>query len=120
MECEFNKVVFYVIIVCILYNMCEEWKECFFEEWNRLGEDEIGDLFWFDLLNDDDVDSNFNIIRNILVYFLYNDWLLKLCYVNCMVLYLFNFWIIIKGINDELGLFNSLVVFWYWFMSVWK
>lgn len=85
-----------------------------------MGEDEIGDLFGFDSLNDDDVDSNFNIIRNILVYFLYNDWLLKLCYVNCMVLYLFNFRIIIKGINDELGLFNSLVVFWYWFMSVWK
>lgn len=72
LDCDFDKVVFYVIIVCILYNICEERKECYFEEWNRLGEDEIGDLLRFDLLNDDDVDDNVNIIRNVLVRYLYN------------------------------------------------
>lgn len=73
MDCDFDKVVFYVILVCILYNMCEERKECYFEEWNRLGEDEIGDLFRLDSLNDDnDVVYNVVIIRNVLVYYLFN------------------------------------------------
>ena len=46
--------------------MCEERKECYLEEWNRLAEDEIGDLPRLDLLNDNDADDNANIIRNAL------------------------------------------------------
>ena len=44
LECELDKVVLHATTACILHNMCEERKECFLEEWNRLGEDEIGDL----------------------------------------------------------------------------
>ena len=73
LECELNKVVLHATTACILHNMCEERKECYLEEWNRLGEDEIGDLPRPDPLNDDDADSNSNIIRNILAHFLYND-----------------------------------------------
>ena len=113
-------VISHATTACILHNMCEERKECSLEEWNRLGEDEIGDLPRPDPLNDDDADSNSNIIRNILAHFLYNDWSPKSCYVNCMVSYLFNFRITIKGINDEPGPFNSSAVFRYWLMSVWK
>lgn len=51
---------------------CEERKECYLEEWNRLGEDEIGDLPRPDLLNDDDADDTANIIRNALARCLYN------------------------------------------------
>ena len=68
-----DKVVLHATTACILHNMCEERKECYLEEWNRLGEDEIGDLPGPDPLNDDDADSNSNIIRNILAHFLYND-----------------------------------------------
>lgn len=120
LEFELDKVVLHATTACILHNMCEERKECYLEEWNRLGEDEIGDLPRPDPLNDDDADSNSNIIRNILAHFLYNDWSPKSCYVNCMVSYLFNFRITIKGINDEPGPFNSSAVFRYWLMSVWK
>ena len=73
LECELDKVVLHATTACILHNMCEERKECYLEEWNRLGEDEIGDLPRPDPLNDDDADSNSNIIRNILAHFLYND-----------------------------------------------
>ena len=73
LECELDKVVLHATTACILHNMCEERKECYLEEWNRLGEDEIGDLPGPDPLNDDDADSNSNIIRNILAHFLYND-----------------------------------------------
>ena len=52
--------------------MCEEQKECYLEEWNRLAEDEIGDLRRHDLLNDNDADDNANIIRNALARYLYN------------------------------------------------
>ena len=120
LECELDKVVLHATTACILHNMCEERKECYLEEWNRLSEDEIGDLPGPDPLNDDDADSNSNIIRNILAHFLYNDWSPKSCYVNCMVSYLFNFRFTIKGINDEPGPFNSSAVFRYWLMSVWK
>ena len=50
----------------------EEQKECYLEEWNRLAEDEIGDLPRPDLLNDNDSDDNANIIRNALARYLYN------------------------------------------------
>ncbi|XP_066026359.1 putative nuclease HARBI1 [Pocillopora verrucosa] len=73
LECELDKVVLHATTACILHNICEERKECYLEEWNRLGEDEIGDLPRPDPLNDDDADSNSNIIRNILAHFLYND-----------------------------------------------
>ena len=73
LECELDKVVLHATTACILHNMCEERKECYLEEWNRLGEDEIGDLPGPDPLNDDDADSNSNIIRNILAHFLYNN-----------------------------------------------
>ena len=52
--------------------MCEERKECYLEDWNRLGEDEIDDLPRPDPLNDDDADGNSNIIRNVLAHYLYN------------------------------------------------
>ena len=52
--------------------MCEERKECYLDDWNRLGEDEIGDLPRPDLLNDDDADNNANIIRKALARYLYN------------------------------------------------
>ena len=53
LDCDLNKVVLHTTSACILPNMCEERKECYLEEWNRLGEDEIGDLPGPDPLNDD-------------------------------------------------------------------
>ena len=52
--------------------MCEERRECYLEEWHRLGEDEIGDLPRPDLSNDDDADDNANINRNALARYSYN------------------------------------------------
>ena len=72
LDCDLDKVVLHATSACILHNMCEERKECYLEEWNRLGEDEIRDLPRPDLLNDDDADDNANIIRNALARYLYN------------------------------------------------
>lgn len=72
LDCDLDKVVLHATSACILHNICEERKECYLEEWNRLGEDEIGDLPRPDLLNDDDADDTANIIRNALARCLYN------------------------------------------------
>ena len=73
LDCDLHKVVLHVISAYILHNMCEERKECFLEEWNRLGEDEIGDLPRPDPLNDDnDAAHNAVIIRNVLAHYLSN------------------------------------------------
>ena len=72
LNCDLDKVVLHVTSACILHNMCEEQKECYLEEWNRLAEDEIGDLPRPDLLNDNDADDNANLIRNALAHYLYN------------------------------------------------
>ena len=72
LDCDLDKVILHFSSACILHNMCEERKECFLEEWNRLAEDEIGDLPRPDLLNDNDADGNANIIRNALARYLYN------------------------------------------------
>ena len=72
LDCDLDKVVLHVTSACILHNMCEERKECYLDDWDRLGEDEIGDLPRPDLLNDNDADDNANIIRNALARYLYN------------------------------------------------
>ncbi|KAK2572190.1 hypothetical protein P5673_002401 [Acropora cervicornis] len=72
LDCDLDKVVLHVTSACIMHNMCEERKECYLEEWNRLAEDETGDLPRPDLLNDNDADDNANIIRNALARYLYN------------------------------------------------
>ena len=74
LDCDLDKVVLHATSACILHNICEERKECYLEEWNRLGEDEIGDLPRPDPLNDDydDAAHDSSVIRNVLAHHLYN------------------------------------------------
>lgn len=73
LDCELDKVVLHIMTACILHNMCEERKECYLEEWNRLSESEIGDLLRPDPLNDDNEAANSAfVIRNVLTHHLYN------------------------------------------------
>lgn len=72
LDCDLDKVELHATTACNLHNICEKGKECYLEEWNRLNENEIGDLPRPDLLYDDDADDNANIIRNALARYLYN------------------------------------------------
>lgn len=78
LDCDVNKVLLNFTSACILHNMCEEQKEHYLEELNRLGKDEIGDLPKPDPLNENGPACSSTIIRNVLANCLYN-WSQRSC-----------------------------------------
>lgn len=70
LDCDLENVVLHVTTACILHNMCEEQQATYLEEWDRLEEDEVGDLPRPNPLQEDDAHPGAIATRNIIARYL--------------------------------------------------
>lgn len=70
LECDLENVVLHVTTACILHNMYKEQQATYLEEWDRLEEDEVGDLPRPNPLQEDDAHPGAIVTRNIIARYL--------------------------------------------------